>query len=311
VNGDRPQLSVVVLSYDRPACLRQALESLVAQPVESREILVVDNASTTRDEIAAVVTAFPEARFVPLPTNTGFTGGMNEGIARASGQHVLLTEDDVVLEPGCLPLLLEHARRAGERRVLAAVMLDHGTRRVRCAGGEVALGPPFKLKILCAGEDVGRTRAEPYDVSFVPGAFLLLPRAALDALHGFRWEFFMYFEDVELCLRARRLGIPITIVPAARVGHLPPAAAAPTPTIEFHKIKNLFATYLLHAPARVLPSVAARYVLLEGVRRARPGRIGPFLRACGWLLSHAPGLVRERRRLGRISGDAAAAPPGA
>lgn len=298
MSGPAPLLSIVVLSYDRPAYLRQALASLVAQSAANCEIIVVDNPSASSPEIASVVAAFPDIRLLSLPANRGFTGGMSAGIAGARGRHVLLTEDDIVMEPGCLAALLKEAGGAGAPAVLTGIMLDQGTRRIRCAGGEIALGPPFRMQVIGAGEDVGGARTTPYEVSFAPGAFLFFPAGTLSALGGFRDDYFMYLEDVELCLRARRLDIEIRVVPGARVGHLPPAPGPASPALEFHKIKNLLATYLLHAPLLALPSVVVRYVALEGVRRARAGRaqLAAFLRAAAWVLVHAPRLLRDRGR---------------
>lgn len=298
MTAPQPLLSIVVLSHARPAYLRQALASLAAQSVTDREILVVDNPSPSSPEIAAIVAGFPGMTLVPLPANVGFTGGMNAGIARVRGRYVLLTEDDHVLEPGCVAALLQCAADAGEGAILTGVILDQGTTRVRCAGGELALGPPFALQILAAGEDVSAVRGEAYDVSFVPGGFLLFGRATLRRLGGFRRDYFMYFEDVELCLRSRRLGIRLTVVPAARVHHLPPAPGPAPAWIEYHKIKNLLATYLLHAPLLTLPEIAIRYIVLEAARRLRggPRQAAVFLRACGWLLLNAPRLMGDRAR---------------
>ena len=298
MSGPEPLLSIVVLSHDRPAYLRQALPALLAQSVTDREIVVVDNASPSSAEIAAIVAGFPEVRLVASRTNLGFTGGMNAGIAAAKGRYVLLTEDDILVEPGCLAALLEYSRTAGGRAVLAGIMLDHGTSRIRCAGGEIALGPPFRMEVIGADEDVSHARREPYEVSYLAGAFLLFPREALTLLGGFRSDYFIYWDDVELSLRARRLGIALVIVPQARVSHLPPGYGALAPAAEFHRIKNQLATYLLHARLATFPSVALRYVALEGVRRARAGRyqLTSFLRAALWALRNAPRLLRERPR---------------
>ena len=298
-----PLLTAVVLSYDRPSYLRRALASLVEQPVRDREILVVDNPSASSREVASVVAGFPEARLVPLPANVGFTGGMNAGIARATGRHILLTEDDIVLRPGCLEALLARVDAAGPR-ILTGVMLDEGTTRVRAAGGEVDLGPPFRMRVTAAGADVASVASAPYAASFAPGAFLFLSREVLAVLGGFRSDFFMYMEDVELCLRARRLGIGIEVVPAARVEHLGPTSQG-SRALEFHKVKNLLATYLLHAPLAALPSVAVRYGVLDAPRRLRSGigELGALVRAWLWLGLHAPRLLADRSTLRR-------APPG-
>ena len=307
-----PLVSIVVLSYDRPAYLQQALASLTAQRVTDREIVLVDNRSPSSAEIARVAAQFPEVHLLALPDNLGFTGGMNAGIALAAGQHVVLTEDDLVLDPGCLDTMLRASASLGPRSVVTGVLLKHGSEMVHCAGGEVRLGPPFRLEIIGAGEDVRAVANGPYEVSYAPGSFLLFPRDALRELGGFRQDYFMYLDDVELCVRARRAGLALVVVPQARAAHLPPATGPAPAQLEFHKVKNLLATYLLHAPARVLPEVAARYVLLEAARRlfGGPRSFLPFLRACAWTTLHAPALLRDRRLLRASARAAIASAPG-
>jgi N-acetylglucosaminyl-diphospho-decaprenol L-rhamnosyltransferase len=297
VSAAPPLVSVVVLSYDRPTYLRQALASLVAQSVTDREIVVVDNRSASSAEVARVVAAFPEARLHAFPANLGFTGGMNGGIALATGRYVLLTEDDIVLEPGCLEALLSDARGRERGGVVTGMMLDADTGRVRAAGGEVDLGPPYRLAIVGEGHDPRDLPERPYSVSFASGAFLFLDRRALEALGGFRGDYFMYGEDVELCLRARRLGLEIRVVPSARFAHLPPRAAAASPAVKYHMVKNLLATYTLYAPLGVLPLAGWRYGPKEALRRLASGAVEfvPFVRAWVWWLLHAPALLLQRR----------------
>ena len=296
-----PRLSVVVLSYERVAYLRQALDALASQVARDDEILVVDNASPSREAIDAVLAGHPAVRLVRPSANLGFTGGMNLGLQSARGAYVLLTEDDLVLEPGCLTALLQCATGAPDDAIVAGVMVDHGTTRVRAAGGELALGPPLTLRLVGAGQDVTALPTEPYDVTFLPGGFLLARRTTFEALGGFRAAYFMYFEDVELCLRARRRGVRLVMVPAARVTHLPPIPVPGATNLKYHMVKNMLATYLLHAPLRRLPAVAARYGLREGVGRLRAGRVEfvPFVRAWLWTIAHAPALLAERARSDR------------
>ncbi len=298
-----PLLTVVVLSYDRPAYLRQALASLVDQEPADREIIVVDNPSPACDEIARVVAGFPGVRLARQAVNGGFTGGMNAGLALATGRYVLFTEDDIVLAPGAIAALLAQAATLGRPALLTGVMLDLGTDRVRCAGGEVALGPPYRLRVIGAGEPVARIATEPYEVSFAPGAFVLVDRALAATTGRFRADYFMYLEDVELCLRLRKAGVPIVVVPRSRVYHLAAAPAVAPASLEYHKVKNLLATYVLHGRAEALPEVALRYGVAETWRRLRsgPAAAWAFARAWIWVLVNAGRLWRERSRSAHVA----------
>ena len=142
-------------------------------------------------------------------------------------------------------------------------------------------------------------------VTFLPGATMMTRLDLLRDLHGFRDEFFMYVEDIDLCARVLRRGLTIAVVPRARVSHhLPERSVAPT--LEFHKVKNLSALYLMHAPLRVLHLFVCRYGMLGAIRALASGRVGSHLRAWAWTFWNTPRLLTERRQF-----HASAAPPAA
>jgi GT2 family glycosyltransferase len=235
---------------------------------------------------------------------------MNRGLDEASAPYVLLTEDDIVLEPDCVARLVAYMEAHPAVGLAAPVLLNRGAGTVRCAGAEVTLGGVYRKRVYGAGEaDAGRF-AEPFEVEQLDGAVLLARTEFLRSLGGFREEFFMYAEAVELCLRVRRAGRRLAVVPRARAAHFePPEVAAAPDALEFHRLKNFFALYLLHAPARVLPEFFCRYVLLGALRSlaGRGATRGAFGRAVWWAARRAPALVGERRRAAARDGGAARA----
>jgi hypothetical protein len=90
----------------------------------------------------------------------------------------------------------------------------------------------------------------------------------------------------------------MAIVPRAKVYHIEPSPGAVSPELQFHKIKNFFSLYLLHAPARVLPEFICRYAIWNILRTMLKSRelSGPSLRALLWVLKRTPALLMERRR---------------
>jgi N-acetylglucosaminyl-diphospho-decaprenol L-rhamnosyltransferase len=296
VGVSEPSVSVVLLSHSRPQMVGQALASIVGQSLRDREIIVVDNRSDASDEIARIVAAFPEARLVQAETNLGFTAGMNVGLRRATGRYVFLTEDDIVAEPDCLELLRAHAETHPQTGLLTGLLLHESDGTVVCAGGEVALGPPYRLRMIGAGERDRGQFLEPFDVTYVPCGAALAPRELLLRLGGFRDDMFLYFEDVDLCLRVAKRGYRIIVVPRARLSHLGSPIDRVPEWIEFHKAKNFFSLYLLHAPARSLPSVALRYGVLnmaEALVHDRR-RFMRLVRAWWWVLVHLRQLLVDR-----------------
>lgn len=307
-------VSVVVLSYERPHLLRQALPTIVAQQPAPAEVLVVDNPSRRSGEVDAVLRDFPAARLIRPERNLGFAAGMNRGLAAATGDDVFLTEDDLLLEPGVLATLGGHMAAQPSCGLSGGVMLNHETGTIRSAGIRVTLGGLFRQTVLHAGEDPGHLPPAPYAVDVIPGAGVYARRRQLLELGGFRAPFFMYYEDVELAARVRRAGLTVDVVPAARVRHFEPPPGAPSALLEFHKMKNLAATYLLHAPVRVWPEFVARFGMAVPLRTlARSPALGwAHGRAWLWVLSRLPALLIERftRRAGAAVRNATPVGPG-
>jgi GT2 family glycosyltransferase len=293
-------VSVILLSHNRPGYLRESLAAAVRQRLRPSEILVVDNHSPASPEVAAVVARFPEARLVANPTNLGFTGGMNVGLREATGDYVVLLEDDIVAEGGCTAALTAYLGAHPEVGLCGGVMLNRRAGTVRCAGGELRLGVRYHKKIFGANEpDEGQYR-EPFLVSYLPGALMCGRLQDLRRWGGFREDFFMYYEDDELCARLTRAGWRIAVVPGARVEHIDPPPGPCPRWLEYLKLRNFLRLYLLHAPARALPGFLVRYavwsLLSEGL--SRPAYAVLRARALLDALFRLPRLLRDRYRLG-------------
>jgi hypothetical protein len=241
-------VTVVVLSYARPTLLRRSIEAL-SRPVNYElEVLVVDNRSSLSEQVRTIVAEFPQIRLIGLEENRGFTGGMNEGLRQAQGEFVLLTEDDIELEPGALEAWVSaHLDAAPAKIISSGVILESKSGTVNFAGGDIERDRYFDLSLR---HEIPASRA-PFDTQYMPGSLVFGRTADLRALGGFRADFFMYFEDVEFCLRASQLGYRLQIVPDARAihsgheVHYPACDGAPA-HIQMHKIKNRLLTCLEH-----------------------------------------------------------------
>jgi N-acetylglucosaminyl-diphospho-decaprenol L-rhamnosyltransferase len=297
MGADRARVSVVVLSYNRPRLLAKALASIRVQSRAPAEVLVVDNRSAASGAIEQVVREFPGYVLIRNADNLGFSGGMNTGLARTTAPYVHLTEDDVVLDSGCLDALATYAEDHPGCGLLSGIMLDADRQTILSAGGIVRLGGIYRQDIIAQGEPGTRAFSQPYDVQYIPGAMMFARSDVWQALGGFREDFFVYSEDADLCFRARKGGYPITVVPAARVSHFPAAAGVLPETLIYHKQKNFFALYLLHASPRVLPEFFVRYVALGLIGRRSDGTRRALCKALAWNLRNMGTLLRDRGRV--------------
>lgn len=220
-----PTASVIIPAWNGAADLPACLDALLAQTGVDFEVIVVDNASG--DGSADLVAArYPQVRLLRQPTNLGFGGGCNAGLAQARGDVLALLNQDTEVRPGWLAALVDALRAdpaigiAGSKALYPDGTIQHAGGRIDAQGNGSHLG--------YRQPDQGQYD-RPADVDYVTGASLALHRDLYDTVGGFDEGFGRaYCEDVDLCLRARAVGRRVVYLPySVLVHHEESRAAAP------------------------------------------------------------------------------------
>jgi len=246
VEAARPAASLIVLSFNTRDLLRESLTSLRAVGAEiDSEIIVVDNAS--HDGSADMVAAeFPEIRLIRAPYNLGFAGGNNLGREAARGEFLILVNSDAFIESGALRQGLARMRDRPEVGLAGGLLLGRDRRPEPSARRFPSpLNDFLSLTGLAARHPrsrffgrFDRTWAdprEPAEVDWVPGAFCIIRRAALDQVGFFDERFFLYYEEVDLCRRLRAAGWSIWYWPDLQAVHW---GGESSKTLSNHKVSN-------------------------------------------------------------------------
>jgi N-acetylglucosaminyl-diphospho-decaprenol L-rhamnosyltransferase len=222
--------TAVVVLHDSAPDLARLLDSLEANLPERPQLVVVDSGSR---DAGADLARERGAEVVELAGNRGFGAASNAGVARASTDVVALLNPDVeLLDAGLLDLVA----LARERDALLAPRLlnaDGSTQRSAhpLPGRARALLPalvhppllPARLRV--PGEP---WRAEaPRTVGWAIAAALVARTAPLRALGPFDADAFLFYEDLDLCLRARAAGVPTELHPEVALRHAGGHATGP------------------------------------------------------------------------------------
>ena len=267
-------LSVVIVTFNSAHCIAECVNG-VARVLPDCELIVVDNMSSDATlDIASATDARPMA--LQMGCNAGFGRACNTGVRRATREHVLLVNPDVVLVDAVHDEL-EAAFAKATLGLMAAELVAHDTRSVTGAPlfpytswsrelVNAAIGPfePHELS--------SRRRAAPVGApAWASAAVLLLRRSEFVSLGGFDERFFLYYEDQELGARYRRANLPIQGTAAIRAIHAK-GASSPSATED-----------LIHRRAWCLLSWLEFVAMRHGAERAR----------MSWL------IVRRSHRVGR------------
>ena len=241
---------MIVLAWNGREDLPECLQSLQAQQFDDWEILVVDNGST--DGSAEYVRDhYPHVRLVCNEKNLGFAAGSNRGLRAATGDVLVLLNQDTAVRPGWLQALVDAlAENPGCGVVGAKALYPDG--RIQHAGGFVTSRGEASHHGY-REQDSGQFD-EQREVDFVTGAALAISRAALERIgeldEGFQKA---YYEDVDWCYRAREVGYRILCVPKAILVHKERSAGAADSHDGMYRYhRNRLRFVLKHWPAEAL-----------------------------------------------------------
>lgn len=219
---------LVILNWNGRDRLPISLGSVGA--LEGRfEVLVVDNGSG--DGSAELVTSIlPSAHLLRNGANLGFAEGNNRGIAYAldrGATHVALINDDMRLDPRWLVSLLAEQALHPEAGILGGLVLFLDRPEVvNSTGIEVdALGRARDRDFERPLAALARPASE--GVLAVTGGAMLIDRRVLDAVGALDARLFAYYEDYDLCLRARAAGFHVRYAAGARSWHRYAASTGP------------------------------------------------------------------------------------
>ncbi len=222
--------TAILVTYNSMEVIGNALQALRAEK-QIRDIYVVDNCSKDGTQ-AHIRTDFPGIKLIGNAKNEGFGRGNNAALQKVETAYALLVNPDAVLQPGALSLLLAAAERYPDAAILAPALLDengeahHSFKRnvfEREANDDEYIAPEGEL---CAG--------------FLSGAVMLLNMSLIKRIGFFDPNIFLYYEDDDLCLRARQAGYGLVYVPQAQAVHLMGRSSGESkPEAEYFKQKHM------------------------------------------------------------------------
>lgn len=255
-------VSIIIVNYNTEQLLEDCILSIQKYTHDvHHEIIVVDNDSR-EGSLSTLITKFPQVRFHFARANLGFGVANNLGASIARGEYLFFLNPDTLLLNDAVLILYSYLK-------------EHP--QVGICGGNLYKGdmtPAVSFHILDfylrelrivlnrTWEKGFNNTGQPLSVNVIMGAALFISRSLFLQLNGFDKDFFMYFEEVELCGRVKKAGYTIMSVPDAKIIHLEGGAAENkndelnkwsyrehwySKWIFFHKTKGKLQTNILYA----------------------------------------------------------------
>lgn len=265
----KPLASIVVVSYNSEKvierCLRAVFKTSFSCPFE---VIFIDNASIDRsfEIVKEMFGHLPNIVIISSGENLGYTGGYNIGMKRAKGKYVVLLDPDTEVHPNWLNEIVEVMERdptVGAAQSKLLMMEDRSRLEAGTGGFLDYLGIESRWSTYAIGErDLGQYDAF-REIFYARGASMTVRRKALEEVGLFYPEYFLNYEDIDLCWRIRLRGYKVVFVPRSIVYHVggrPQARKKWAPGF-FHLRKNHIATLIRNYELRNLIVFLPLYIL--------------------------------------------------
>jgi N-acetylglucosaminyl-diphospho-decaprenol L-rhamnosyltransferase len=226
-------VTVAIVGFECRPLLAECLRRLPAAiSPYTFEVVVADNASTD-GTVEWLRAEHPDVHVIEMGGNVGFSRANNAAFAVARGRYVAVLNPDTEPDAGALATLVRYAdEHPGSGMCAPHLVNTDGTdqRTARSFPTMAAavfgrrspltrLWPRNRWSRRYLRSDAPATGPAAYDVDWVSGACMLVPASTLVTVGGFDERYFMYWEDADWCRRIWNAGLPVTVVPTARVVH--------------------------------------------------------------------------------------------
>ena len=248
-------ISIVIVTYNSRAVVGRCLDSL--REHTTHEVVVVDNASP--DGTADMIERdYRWVRTIRRGTNGGLSAAINDGVAAATGTHIMQLNPDVRVESDVFASLARYLVEHTDVGVVAPKLLnDDGTLQLSCRafpGYSTAFFNRYSaLTKLLPGNRYSRDylmadfdHASERDVDWVSGAALMFPRTVFDAIGGWDAGYFMFNEDVDFCHRVHDAGYRVVYDPAVAVYHSIGASESTSTRLIVERHRSMWRYYRKH-----------------------------------------------------------------
>jgi len=228
-------LSIIIVSYNSKQFLKNCLESILINKNDLKlEIIVVDNNSS--DGTAVLVKSnFPDVKIIINKTNKGFSKAVNQGILKSKGKFIFLLNPDVMISNDLVfKKMLNFIETHENIGALGCQILNPDGSFQLSFGRHPSLLTEFLyqtglFRIFTAFRPTTK-KVTPFQrwflnfnkihyIDWISGACFLISKQVLNQVGLLDENFFMYFEDIDLCFRIRKIGKKICYFPSVSIKH--------------------------------------------------------------------------------------------
>lgn len=298
--SDLPDLCIGIVTWNSSGVISECLGALHAdnQRTKRYQVVVVDNASS--DTTTSIIgRLFPDARLVVNQSNRGFATAMMQAFRNAPARYYLMLNPDTVVSPDVLYRMIEYMDKHRGVGIASCKLqnvdgsVQHSVRHFPTLRNQlfdaIGLARLFpKHEILGGFYWSWFDYNEEQEVEQVSGALAIIRAETMEMLGGLDESFFVYFEDIDLCYRARQQDWKVMYVPQYTALHV--GGDSSRQVIDkrvIYRYESMYRYFLKHHPGDA--SRLKWVILLFSITRlvatllAKPSQLADYWRGYSWI----------------------------
>lgn len=251
------KIYIIILNWNGYSDTIRCVASLLQQSYKNFEILIVDNGSTDGSE-AMLKKSFPNITLLQTGKNLGFAGGNNVGIGYAlkeKARYVLILNNDTLCDKNLLQTLLEAAQSSSKVGIVGSLIyyFDNPRRFWNSSGGYFRpTRKNFHSNVSIREESEDNKYIK---VDYVSGTCMLINTSLLKRVGLIPEEYFLYYEDLDFSLAAKRAGYDIFLAKKSRILHKISASMNNQDMKLYYLTRNGFLFAKKYSPLYFLPGL--------------------------------------------------------
>ena len=260
MNNKKNFTSIIILNYNGTKFLQDCIDSIIRETNSPYEIIVVDNNSP--DQSGELFSKkFPEIRFILNKDNVGVPEGLNIGIRNASGDFIVLLNNDLIVMPNWLENFFQAFEKTGDAL--------YQPKSLKFKDPSILDGTGCMINIFGFGfardkgiKDEGKY-TEQEEISYASGTCMFAPKKIFDEIGYFDPTFFAYHEELDLGWRARIFGYRSYYVPTTIIHHHGSAHWKWSPQVFYLLERNRWLVLLKNYSLSTLLKLCPSLIIIE------------------------------------------------
>jgi len=292
--NEKPLVSIITINYKQSAVTNDLLKSLNHVKAPSFEVIVVDNASGN-DDHKKIDTSYSFVKLVVSEENLGFAGGNNLGYKHASGEYILLLNNDTEVEPDFMLPMIELFKSDPKIGAMSPkIRYFYQPDTIQYAGFSPINILTLRMHAWGFKEKDNGQHDKIRQTDFAHGCAMMVPRRVIEHVGVMCDEYFLYYEEHDWSTRIRKAGYIIMYQPQSLVLHKESISVqkdSPLKTYYINRNRIFFMRRNFKGMKKLIPSL---YLLLISIPKnfltylfsGKKEHLAAYRKAIAWHFSH-------------------------